>query len=189
MAMKRIVVSLLVAGLLAIIVIGASLLEPREAEAAPTTVATCDGGTIQLNDNEKRMLELHNTARKKRGLRKLCVHPILTEAARAHTQEMLDKDYSSDLSYNGETTRERLERFGYPPEGYSSYYYGENIAWGCESYGAPERIFRWWMHTSEHRKNILNKRLREVGLGVMTGTYKSCDQATMYTVDFATPRR
>lgn len=189
MAMKRIVASLFAAGLLATSAIGASLLEPGEAEAAPTTVATCGGGTIQLNSSEARMLELHNRMRKKRGLKTLCVQPILMASARAHTKEMLDKDYSSDLSYNGETPRERLKRFGYPPDGYSNFYYGENVAWGCGSYGAPDRVFKWWMHTSEHRINILNKKFRQVGIGVMRGTYKSCSQATMYTVDFGTPVR
>jgi uncharacterized protein YkwD len=50
-------------------------------------------------------------------------------------------------------------------------------------------IFKWWMHSSGHRSNILKKKFREVGIGVLTGTYKSCDHATMYTVDFGTWRR
>jgi hypothetical protein len=35
-----------------------------------------------------------------------------------------------------------------------------------------------------HSSNILKKSFREVGIGVLTGTYKSCNQAMMYTVDF-----
>jgi len=189
MAMKWVWVSLLAAGLLAIIAIGASVLESRKAEAALTTIATCDGGTIQLNDNEKRMLEFHNKARKNRGLKALCVHPTLTKAARAHSEEMLDKDYASHNSFDGETVKQRLERFGYTFDGYSYYAIGENIAWGCDSSGAPDHIFKWWMHSRSHRHNILSKKFREVGIGAQTGTFKSCDHASMYTVDFATRRR
>jgi uncharacterized protein YkwD len=188
MATKRMLVYLL-AVLLAIGALGVPVLEPQQAEAALATVTTCDGGTITLNAEEKSVLELHNKARKKRGLKALCVHPILTQAARAHSKEMLDRDYTSHDSFNGETVKERLQRFGYTSEGYSYYLYGENIAWGCGSYGAPESMFKWWMHSTEHRSNILKKEFRDVGIGVMKGTYKSCNQATMYTVDFGVRRR
>jgi uncharacterized protein YkwD len=45
------------------------------------------------------------------------------------------------------------------------------------------------MHSPGHRSNILKKGFREVGIGVMKGTYKTCSQATMYTVDFGVRRR
>jgi uncharacterized protein YkwD len=190
MAMKWVWVSLLAATLAAISVICALLLlGPQEAEAALATVKTCNDGTIEVNSNEEYMLSHHNKARKKRGLKPLCVHPALTQAARAHSQEMLDKDYASHESFNGESVRERLERYGYTSDGYSYYAIGENIAWGCGSYGGPNRIFNWWMNSSKHKSNILNKKFREVGIGARTGTFKSCGQATMYTVDFATRRR
>jgi uncharacterized protein YkwD len=102
---------------------------------------------------------------------------------------MLDKDYVSHKFYNGETIKERLERFGYTFDGYSYYGVGENIGWGCGSYGAPDHIFKLWMHSSGHRHNILKKEFRQVGIGVLTGTYKSCDHEAMYTVDFALRRR
>ena len=190
MVMKRVFVSLLAAALAVMVVFWGSILEKRVAEAAPaTTVKTCDGDTIKLSANEKHVLELHNKARKRRGLKPHCVHPILTQAARAHTKEMLDKDYFSHNSFDGETLRERLERFGYTSSGFPCYYVGENISWGCGSYGAPDRTFKRWMHSSVPRENILWKRFREVGIGVLTGTYKDCSQVTMYAVDFGTRRR
>jgi uncharacterized protein YkwD len=189
MAMRRVAVVLLAATLAAIGGIGALFLEPQGAQAASGTVKTCNGGTIQLNSNEDHMLQLHNQARKRHGLKALCVNPILTRAARAHSQEMLDKDYASHNSFNGESVKQRLARYGYTFSGYSYYAYGENIAWGCGSYGSPDQIFNWWMHSPDHRHNILSKKFREVGIGVRTGTFKSCRQATMYTVDFGTRRR
>ena len=189
MVMKYVSVVLLAATLAVISAIGALILVPQEAEADLATVKTCNGGTIQLNANEKYMLERHNKARKKRGLKALCVHPTLTRAARAHSQEMLNKDYASHNSFNGETVKLRLKRFGYTFDGYSYYAIGENIAWGCGSYGAPDHIFKFWMHSPDHRPNILKKSFREVGIGARTGSFKSCGNATMYTVDFATRRR
>ena len=68
---------------------------------------TCDGGTIALDAGEKRLLELHNRARTRRGLKPLCVHPALSDAARAHSQEMLRRNFISHESLDGETVRER----------------------------------------------------------------------------------
>jgi uncharacterized protein YkwD len=188
MATRYVTASVLTVAFAAIAAFCALILMPQGVRAASASLKTCDGGTIALNAYENRVLELHNSARKKRGLKPLCVHPILTEAARAHTKEMLAKDYTSHDSFNGETVLERLKRYGYTSDGYSYYLYGENIAWGCGSYGAPDRIFKWWMHSPDHKSNILKKSFREVGIGVSTGTYKSCSQATMYTVDFGVRR-
>src|SRR5919202_5525152 len=178
MAMKRVAVVLLAATLAAIGVIVALLLEPQGAEAASRTIKTCGGDTNQLNPDEEYVLQLHNQARKRHGRKALCVNPILTRAARAHSQEMLDKDYASHNSFNGESVKQRLARYGYTFSGYSYYAYGENIAWGCGSYGSPDQIFNWWMHSPDHRHNILSKKFREVGIGVRTGKFESCGNAT-----------
>ena len=189
MAMKRVLVSLLAAAVAATAVIGAFMLTRQQARAGLVAVRSCNGDAIQLSTAEKRVYELQNKARARHGLKALCVHPILTQAARAHTKEMLDKDYISHNSYNGETIKERLERFGYTLDGYSYYGIGENIGWGCGSNGDPDHIFKLWMHSSGHRHNILKKEFRQVGIGALTGTYKSCDRETIYTVDFGFRRR
>jgi uncharacterized protein YkwD len=188
MSTRHVTVSVLTVAFAAIVAFCALILMPQGARAAPVSVKTCDGGTITLNPDEKRVLELHNRARTRRGLKALCVHPALTEAARAHSKEMIEKDYTSHDPFNGETVMERLERYGYTFAGYSYYLCGENIAWGCGSAGDPESIFKSWMHSPDHKATILNKRFREVGIGVLTGTYKGCTRAAMYTVDFGVRR-
>ena len=134
------------------------------------------------------MLELHNQARANRGLPRLCVHSVLTKAARSHSQQMLDKDFFSHDSHNGETSGERLKRFGYTSKGYSYYKIGENIAWGSGSLGSPQKIFESWMNSDGHRRNILDKDFHQVGIGARTGTYERHPDTTMYTVDFGTRR-
>ena len=155
----------------------------EQAAAAGGYVGTCNGGSIYLNDYEKRTLELHNRARAQNGLAQFCVHPTLVKAARSHSQEMIDRDYFSHNSYNGESFSARLKRFGYYPYRYIA----ENIAWGSGSRGAPDSIFNGWMNSSGHRANILNANLRQIGVGTAYGQYKSYSGATMYTVDFGTP--
>jgi uncharacterized protein YkwD len=152
------------------------------------TVQTCDNKTIELNSDEKQMLDLHNQARTDKGLPPVCVHPTLTEGARSHSQEMLDKSYLSHDSFNGEHLEARLAHFGYTFPGYSSWKYGENISWGSSHMGEAENRFDAWMSSDDHKANILNKDYREIGIGARTGTYKN-NSGKMYTVDFGTRQR
>lgn len=114
-----------------VVFVGVTVVEPKKADAPEALIAvqTCDGDTIQLNRDEKRILDLYNQAPTSREKKALCVHPDLTEAARAHSQDMLDRDYSSHTSPEGETVKQRLGRFGYTFRGYSHYRYGETSPW------------------------------------------------------------
>ena len=149
---------------------------PKEASAAGGHVKTCIGGSIYLNGYERRTLDLHNQARARSGLAQLCVHPTLVKAARSHSQEMIEKDYFSHDSYDGESFGARLERFGYYP--YRNI--AENITSGRGSGGAPDSIFDGWMGSSVHRYD------EEIGVGTAYGQYKSYSGMTLYTVVFGT---
>ncbi len=159
-----------------------TLIPLEEAEAAGGYVKTCSGGSIYLNDYENRTLSLHNQTRANNGLGALCVNEKLTNAARSHSKEMIDRDYFSHNSYNGETFSARIKRFGYYP--YRAI--GENIAWGSGSRGTPDSIFNGWMNSSGHKGNILNSNFKQIGVGTAYGQYKSYSGVTMYTVDFGT---
>jgi uncharacterized protein YkwD len=157
--------------------LSASAIEPRKAEAADT-VRTCGGGKIKLKAKEERTLRLHNRARKNRGIRRLCVHPKLTQAARAHSAHMIRKDYFGHGSVGT-----RLKRYDY-----NWRTYGENIAGGSGRYGRPANVFKRWMNSRDHRSKILKKGFREVGIGTHTGTFKGNRGYTVYTVDFGRRR-
>lgn len=188
--MKRVltvVISVLLSGIAAM---SASALDAQPARAADGGyVQKCGGGEILLNEQEQMVFALHNQVRTEHGLRPFCVHPRLQEAARAHSQEMIDKDYAAHESFNGETVKQRLKRFGYGFSRYSYYAYGENIAWGSGSQGSPERAFDFWMNSPDHRPNILSKTFRQIGVGARTGDFQTYGESTTYTVDFGVRRR
>ncbi len=170
------------ASLATIATVAVAVVDASEAGAALTTVETCDGGAIDLTNNEKQTLDLHNQVRTNEGLSAFCVHPALTEAARAHSEEMLNKGYFSHRSFGDETLVARLERFGYTFSGYSYWAYAENIGQGAGLLGTPEGIFEYWMNSDEHNVNIFNEDFQEVGIGVRdTGSEGG---TAMYTVDF-----
>ena len=156
----------------------------QEAADALVPVETCTGETIELTGDEQRTLDLHNQTRAGNGLSPFCVHPVLTESARAHSQEMLDEGYFGHESYDGEAMEDRLGRFGYSSAGYSYWAIGENVGWGTGPLSTPESRFEEWMDSVDHRPNILSESFTEVGIGVRySGTH---DGGKMYTVDFGT---
>ena len=177
-----VVISLLVASLAAV---GASVADPGSAQAAGGGyVKKCGGGNIFLQENEKKIFILHNRKRSQHELKPFCVHPNLQKAARAHSEDMIRRDYfSHDTKGRNEGACERIRRYGYRWQTC-----GENIAYGSGSYGSPDNIFENWMKSSGHKANILNKNFREIGIGAHTGTYKSYTGTTMYTVDFGSPK-
>jgi uncharacterized protein YkwD len=157
---------------------------PAAEAAGGGDVRKCGGGNIFLNADEKRTFALHNKERTDRNLKALCVHPDLQRAARSHSKDMIRRDYfTHDTKGRNEGACERIRRFGYRWS-----YCAENIAWGSGQRGEPDSIMRKWMESSGHRSNILNGKLREIGIGTYTGTFNGTPNATMYTADFGTRR-
>ena len=176
----------LVSGFVAVGIAATTLLAtPPAAEAAGGgDVKRCGGGTFFLNAAEKQTFVLHNRERRDRDKKALCVHPDLQRAARAHSKDMIRRDYfSHNTKGRNESACERIKRYGYPYR-----LCGENIAYGSGRYGQPGSIMDRWMKSDGHRRNILNGRFREVGIGTHTGTYKGFQNVTMYTADFGTRR-
>ena len=155
---------------------GVSLVEPDKAEAATVGVRGCTGTIVQLTSVEKQMLDLHNQTRARHGLSRLCVHPALQRAARGHSADMIRRDYFAHGNVGA-----RLHNYGYRWRTY-----GENIAYGSGSSGAPNAIFNAWMKSSSHRPNILGRQFREVGIGAVVGTFQGTRNVTMWTADFGT---
>lgn len=165
--LSTIVAALVLAGVAAL---GGSALDPDPAEAASGGKARkCGGGKVFLNSNELRSFQLHNNVRKQRNMAAFCVHPRLQKAARAHSRDMLRRGYFAHGN-----TGARLKRHGYRWRTY-----GENIGYNS----SPSRMHRAWMNSPGHRKNIVNRRFREIGVGAVNGNFRGV-RTTMYTADF-----
>jgi uncharacterized protein YkwD len=151
-------------------------------------VRTCVGGIFALNVAEKEMFELHNETRTAHGLGPLCLSPVLTKAARARSQDMLNRDYFSHYTPDGVTVIDQLKRQGYYSYDPSDYHsVGENIGLGGDftDQDTPEHRFTGWMHSPGHRANILRGEFEEVGVGARSGTYQEYDDtSTIYTTIF-----
>ncbi len=158
--------------------------------AGPVSAQPCSGAgatpkTITSRQAQRVVKCLLNKQRTKRGLHKLHSSRDLKKAAREHSAYMrrhdcFDHECPGEASIDG-----RLRSAGYLRSNLHSWLYGENIAYGTESYATPKAMVHAWMHSSEHRENILNPSFRDLGVGIVWGTFSNPHASGgIYTTDF-----
>jgi uncharacterized protein YkwD len=99
---------------------------------------------------------------------------------------MVARDYFEHTAPGGQTAVARILSSGFVPEG-SGYSVGENIAYGTGVLGTPREIVKAWMHSPEHRSNILDSAYRSEGMGVVAAVpsqYADGQAGAIYTQDF-----
>jgi uncharacterized protein YkwD len=126
---------------------------------------------------------LLNQERAKRGMHKLRLNGRLSRAAVRHARDMVRRRYFSHYSPSGSTFLQRIRRTGYLSRA-RAWSAGENIAWGSGGLDTPRAIVRAWMNSPGHKANILNRRFREMGLGVVRGSPRGAGATYVNTFGF-----
>jgi uncharacterized protein YkwD len=155
-----------------------SLLVTLTLSAALPALSQAASKTSKRANDEQQVLVLLNQIRSQHNLTSFSMNPQLRNAARAHSNDMLQHGYF-DHNSPTESWDARIARYLKSP------LTGEDIAWGQGTYGTPEGIVSQWMHSPTHRAIILTPGLHRIGLGLATGTYTDATDATMATADFA----
>jgi uncharacterized protein YkwD len=131
---------------------------------------------------------LINARRARRGLPRLRINRRLSRAAKWHTHDMVRRHYFGHVSHRGRDVVDRLRGARYLG-GRFSWAVGENLAWGSGSRGTPRRIVRALMSSPGHRRNMLDRRYREIGIGVIARSPVRTDlPAATYTTTFGVRR-
>lgn len=132
----------------------------------------------------KSVVCLLNKQRSRRDIRKLRVNSALSAAARRHTVDMVTRNYFDHVSKSGADVVDRLTQTGYIG-GARSWTVGENLAWGSGTRSTPREIVSAWMDSPGHRANILQRRFREIGIGVVFQAPNGASStAATYTTTF-----
>ena len=146
-------------------------------------VPAASAHAITMTKPEKQLMTLVNHLRAKHHLHQLTVVASLERASRAHSRQMVRREYFGHNSASGESLGARLIRFGYTTTGCTSWTVGENIAYGYQANGTPHAIFMAWWHSPAHRRVMLTKRFRNLGIGRASGTFKGVDGIVFFTLD------
>jgi uncharacterized protein YkwD len=138
----------------------ASVSAPAHAQACANATASVSGASAGAA-----VRCLVNAERTARGLAPLRPSAPLRSAAAAFGRQMVARGFFDHVSPGGATPADRVHRAGYPGRTV-----GEAIGWGTDELGTPAAIVDAWMNSPPHRAIVLNRRVRDVGVGVATGT-------------------
>lgn len=139
--------------------------EIQKPEQNKPETETPGGNTNEdVSQFELKVLELVNIERNKNGLSALSLDTALSNVARNHSADMAKNNYFSHTNLKGQSPFDRLRGAGI-----SYSYAGENIAAGQTT---PEAVVNAWMNSEGHRKNILSKNFKKIGVGYYKGGAK-----------------
>jgi len=117
-------------------------------------------GSGAASGPETTVAAITNQERAKAGCGSLRIDSRLVTAARRHSQDMAANNYFDHTSRSGASPWARMEAAGYPSPG------AENIAKGQPT---PAAVMQGWMNSPGHRANILNCKLKAIGVGMAQG--------------------
>jgi uncharacterized protein YkwD len=159
------------------------------AGAPAASAASCGSASAQPGEVSKAAMAssticLLNAERSQRGLRPLKVNRRLARAAAGHAGDMVRREYFSHDSLSGASFVDRIRRTGYL-SGPHAWFVGENLAWGSGDRSSPSAVVHGWMKSPGHRANILQRRFRQIGLGLVMGAPDgSPAPSATYATDF-----
>jgi uncharacterized protein YkwD len=154
--------------------------------AATSRASASRRSAVALSAVESTLLAKVNNVRRSRGLHALRLSHGLSAAAAYHSRQMVQHGFFEHESRGGGPFWKRVERF-YGSGGFRAWEVGENLAYGSPDL-SPAATVRMWMNSPGHRENLLSRRWREIGLGVLhvgvAGGEFGGSPVTVVTADF-----
>jgi uncharacterized protein YkwD len=163
------------------------------APAGAGAMDDCIGADVVPTAHDARSFErstlcLLNSQRTSAGLRALSTSPVLSRAAAGYSAQMVRESFFAHRAPAGPDLAARLARAGYLSHAAAQWLVGENLAWATGTAATPRQLIAAWMDSPEHRRNILDRAFREVGIGVALGTPTSGPDGVTVTTDFGVRR-
>jgi uncharacterized protein YkwD len=159
--------------------------------AAPAAAAPCAGQNLIPTEQNTTQIRsatrcLINKERTRRGRRALGADRQLTSAAQRYSQHMVDERFFAHVSPGGSTLLSRIRTTTKYLAETVSYSLGENLAWGSGKRATPRQTVIAWMASPGHRRNILDRDFRQVGIGIAIGAPADVQglPAATYTTEF-----
>ena len=138
-----------------------------QSAAAPQAPAQTAGATAvrAATALERSVAAEINVVRRARGRSRLTVSAQLERAGRNHARDLAVAGLFSHTWSDG-TPFGRWIRSFYPINGARSWSVAENLAWSAPGVTAQQAV-EMWLASPEHHRILLDKRWRQIGLGVI----------------------
>jgi len=125
-----------------------------------------------------------NKKRRRHGLRRVHAKSALRKAGKRHSKYMKRHGCFAHQCPGEKDLVGRIHDTSYLPCN-CSWRVGETIAWGEKGQGTPRAIVKAWMNSPPHRHVLLDRQLKNVGVGLVWGSPSNRDsRAATYTADF-----
>ena len=125
-----------------------------------------------------------NKKRRRHGLSGVNTKRSLRKAGKRHSRYMQRRNCFAHQCPGEKDLVGRILATSYLPCN-CTWRVGETLAWGAKGQGTPRAIVKAWMHSSAHRHVLLDRRLRNVGIGLVWGSPSNPGaKAATYTADF-----
>ena len=140
---------------------------------AVATAADCPHGgdlvtALSAPDRRAALLCVIDTERGARGLPLVRESAQLERSAQGHADDMVARQFFKHVTPGGSTLGYRVHATGYI-DGRRDWELGEAIAWAQQPLDTPASLMRAWLGSPEHRAIVLDRRFRDVGIGVTPG--------------------
>ena len=136
-------------------------LEDTPQEMAPPSDFDDSAPMEMATSMAQQVLNITNSQRARVGASPLRLQSQLIAAAQAHSNDMARHLFMSHTGSNGSSMADRIRRHGY-----RGGWLAENVAMGQSS---SQDVMRAWMNSSGHRKNILRRNYRYMGIAYARG--------------------
>ncbi len=149
------------------------LLVSTRAQSARRPSGSFAAGVSYLSELERTIFRFTNEVRQRNGVPPLTWENSLREVARAHSADMLVRNYFSHVNPEGRSPHDRIIAGSRFPLSMT----GENIWTGTGRQPGDTRqlariIVDNWMSSPGHRKNLLHPEFTDIGLGVAANGQK-----------------
>jgi uncharacterized protein YkwD len=144
----------------------------------PSPCTNADAGPSEVTGGRlaNAFLCLLANERRSRGLPALRERGALTRSASAHALDMLQNRFFGHKSTAGETLGGRVRAAGYLV-GARHWAVGEALHWGSGERSSPRAALKEMLASPAHRKIVLSRRLRDIGVAAVTYTLAGSGKA------------
>lgn len=139
---------------------------------------------LSAPDRRAALLCAIDAERAARGLPLVGESGQLNRAAQGHSDDMVARRFFEHVTPGGSTLGDRVDATGYI-DGRHDWELGEAIAWAQQPLDTSDSLMRAWLASPGHRAIILDRRFRDVGIGVTPGlTDGSANPGATAVLDF-----
>lgn len=132
---------------------------------------------ITASIDQKKIIELTNIERVKKGLGPVKENEALDKAAKLKAANMFEENYWAHFAPSGKTPWDFI--LG---SGYKFTFAGENLA---KNFYTSDEVVTAWMNSPTHRDNLLNSNYKDIGIAVVEGVLNG-QKTTLVVQEFGT---